>query len=170
MTTGQKASRANQLPESYWEPFVTHGVDKYLVERLQSGVFGTRDVIVCELQRYYWLLNRERRLLALPPGEAQGLVDLIRAIWQPFALNDHWWDEVVDALGRRELAEQWGFDGVALGQRVREMSPARRLALLDAIERCWLAVNCDPSVDRTKALERVGLIQGEAAGVDRSDE
>jgi|GEM_PF-3002657 len=113
-----------------------------------------------QLERYYATLERELRTVRLAENETLLLCDLhSRTDWDNRSMFLLW-------LGLEEgldegLAEKWGVDGIALLERLKTLTPAQSLAVVDALER-WRDLK--DKTDRRGSLERVGLIRASPRG------
>lgn len=115
------------------------------------GLIAKRD-----LTRYYDALRRELKTVAqlLTPSEALALCDIS---------NGTLWDEVSAALLWAEVADadqaqldQWGVNRDTLVAKLRALTPAQSLAVVDALERWWLLPE-DVASDQDRGLAAVGL-------------
>lgn len=97
------------------------------------------------LDRYLDTLARARKALRkrLTGEECGMLVDILNGtatqasghnLWHPPMLAA----EVEDSL-EDDYAEKWGCDGPALAQKLAALTPAEEFAIVDAVERFWLA-------------------------------
>ena len=109
-----------------------------------------------ELERYYEVLRRSLATVKLSEAEAGLLCDALSGIVRagPVALL---WAEVDEAIRADGLDAKWGIEGPVLVAKLRGLSYAQALALVDAIERFWLGPH--EQVDRAAALWAVGLIR-----------
>ncbi len=110
-----------------------------------------------DLARYYSMLHVAGQDVRFTHEEARLICDALNGIWQ----RDAWawqtaWAEVADHVARNRAAAHDGVqDPDTLVQRLREMHPAAKLALVDAVERFWRSQeNRDPR----EVLADVGLL------------
>jgi hypothetical protein len=110
---------------------------------------GAADLIRRDLERYYQLLAREERALAPRLSEAEW--NLLRDALNGVMLDDASWrflaEEVADAIADGDLAAKWGVDGPALVARLRALTPAQTLVVVDAVERFWHDQAAAPAAD-----------------------
>lgn len=112
-----------------------------------------------QLERYFDMLDLTlsdaRRKLALTEGEASFLVDVANGtFWELFSARMIW-AEVLDAPD--SVAAEWGVDRDDLAARLRNLTTAERLAVVDAIERWWGMPDRDAN-DVPGSLRAVGLL------------
>lgn len=107
--------------------------------------------------RYYALLARELRGVALTEGEAGLLCDIGNGtLWEPASIP-LLWAEVADALAASpELAAKWGVGGDSLVERLRRLTVGQCYAVADAVERYWRLPHAD---DLLAQLRAVGLVR-----------
>lgn len=125
---------------------LTDDLERRASRRLSPDLVARRD-----LTRYYEMLRRS--LPRFPRAEALAILDVCNGV-----LFDPWsapliWASVADADG---LGEKWRIDQAALAERLRGLSYAEALAVVDAAERFWLASAGGAPVD--DALAASGLI------------
>ena len=92
-----------------------------------------------DLERYYALLAVS--LPALSELETMALRDALNGTVLDVSTARLLWAGVDDAIRLDGLAEKWGIDGVALVARLRGLTLAQSLALVDAVERYWAEVS-----------------------------
>lgn len=120
---------------------------------------GLGSVAARDLERYYETLRR-----SMPPlsrSEAMALVDITNGtIWDPFTIS-LLWAEVDDAEG---LGKKWGLDQAAFVQKLRALTYAQAVAVVDGIERFWGSGEGHYTITETdEALAASGLVTGEEA-------
>ena len=126
-------------------------IDSCLAARAHAdespGTVARRD-----LTRYYAILDDAIRRLELSEPEALLICDALNGIrldetgWR-FA-----WATISDAC-RDGLADKWEVDGDNLVERIRSLTRAETLALVDAVERFWR----EPHRYECVLLREVGL-------------
>lgn len=114
--------------------------------RLSPDLVARRD-----LERYYETLRRS--LPRFTRAEAYAILDVTNG-----TLFDPWsvpllWASVADA---ERLGETWQIDQAALAERLRGLSYAEALAVVDAAERFW--VRAPDAATADEALEACGLV------------
>ena len=94
--------------------------------------------------RYREICRRSRIADQFAPGEWEAVLDALRGwLAEPAAMIAGGpAAEVEDAMADG-LAEQHGIDGPALGRKLRSLSYADEVALVDAVERYWHRVSPD---------------------------
>lgn len=114
------------------------------------------DIVPRDLSRYYALLRRESRRICLTVNEALAICDALNGSRMDATSAAFLWAEIADALPDG-LAAKWDIDGPALVARLRALTPAQSLAIVDAVERWWrLPEEAGDNEDRLRA---VGLIR-----------
>lgn len=118
--------------------------------RLSAGLVAKRD-----LERYYETLRRS--LPTFGSQEALAILDTCNGtLWEPHTVRLIW-ANVEDAIRLEALDQKWNIDGAALVARLRSLSYAEALAVVDAAERYW----CSAEEDADAALAATGLVAAE---------
>lgn len=114
-----------------------------------------------DLGRYYRLLEAEFRELDLSDPEAAFLCEVVdpNGFESKPGSFTYLWAHVDDVVRRRRLSSP-EVDTLALIEKLRALSAAASLALIDAIERFWRSPTQGPG---KPALEFAGYLPGEAA-------
>lgn len=119
---------------------------------------GRAAVAARDLDRYYTLLARDLRAVALTRGEAGLLVALANGtLWEPWSATPALLAAQVEDADPAEVAP-WGVDVPALVARLRALTPGQALAVVDACERSWLRTPADGET-LDDALAAVGLVR-----------
>lgn len=122
----------------------------------QSGGESPGMTACRDLDRYYTLLARALGMVSLAPNEALAICDALNGSRMDATSAAFLWAEIADALPDG-LAAKWDIDGPALVARLRALTPAQSLAIVDAVERWWrLPEEAGDNEDRLRA---VGLIR-----------
>lgn len=100
-----------------------------------AGEIARRD-----LDRYYAILAAELARLDLSEAEWSAVVDALNGSLLDANTARLLWAEIDDALPDG-LAGKWGIDGPALVGKLRTLSPAGAMAVVDTAERYWTAVS-----------------------------
>jgi hypothetical protein len=110
-----------------------------------------------DAERYYHCLRKTLETVELTEPEASLLCDAINGILMEPHTMPLLWANVDDAVRFGGLDRKWHVDGPALVERLRSLSYAQALAVVDAVERWWSGPFQQP--DRTASLREVGLIR-----------
>lgn len=120
------------------------------VARRVDGRHSRNEVARRDLERYYAVLRRS--LPTFDRQEALAILDATNGTaFDPTTVGLLWAD-VDDAEG---LGEKWGIDRHALVARLRGLTYAESMALVDAAERFW---SYGKDADTDLALEASGLV------------
>lgn len=106
-----------------------------------------------DLERYYDLLRHELRSVVLTEPEALVVCDALNGARMDVAAARLVWAAVDDAIQHDSLGVKWAVDGTELVTKLRGLTTAQALALVDAVERWW-----GLSSPETQGLRDVGLI------------
>ena len=117
---------------------------------ISDGLRDTReDIVARDLERYYAALAVSYRRLdgLLDVQERWLLLDtcngtIFRQGYAPWALPD----SVNDAIHYNRMDEHFEVEGTVLLVKLKSLAEHDLTALVDAIERAWLAADADPSV------------------------
>ena len=107
----------------------------------QDGERLSRDRVAArDLERYYAVLAAELRRLDLTRDEAMLVLDSLNGVLHetPESAATMLWASVSDSIELDGLDRKWGVDGAALITKLRALSVAGALALIDAAERWWV--------------------------------
>ena len=116
------------------------------------------DVASRDLARYYAILKGELDSVQLSEAEACGLCEVLSSPGiDPALARMLWW--LLEESFEDGVPEKWGFDGPALVERLRHMPWSRLMAIADAVERWWILVSADHSLEHETSLRRVGLLR-----------
>ncbi|MCB0067038.1 MAG: hypothetical protein KDD77_07805 [Caldilineaceae bacterium] len=118
--------------------FRDRDIEVLIQQRTEPG-FSRGNVASRDLARYYALLDAE--LPALSDAEQMALHDALNSTRLDAQSARMLWAIMDDAIRLDGLADKWEIDGWGLVNRLREMTPAQCLALVDASERYWAAVS-----------------------------
>lgn len=99
-------------------------------ERSSPGLIAQRD-----LQRYYWLL--EASLPSLSEAEWKLINDACDGVIYDTTSARLLWAGIDDAIRLDGLADKWQVDGPVLVNKLRNLSAAQVLAVIDQAERFW---------------------------------
>lgn len=150
-------NRASIPPISFRDQVLEQRID---VRRAAGAATSPGRVAKRDLRRLYDLLDAELRLLDLSEHEALMICDALHGI---IIVDDRWktaWAMIADGVAGRDLAAKWGIaesEANALVDRIRAAPPSTNLALCDAVERFWIALQRSPSRDPSITLREVGL-------------
>lgn len=134
-------------------------LDAALPARQRHGI-STGAVAQDSLGRYFALLAAELREVTLSRGEAL----LLCAVLNGALIDTSFWPRQANQLLAAELedsepdgyAEQMGVELAPFVERVRGWSRSTALAVVDAVERFWVAQH---ELDTDEALIHVGLLR-----------
>lgn len=123
-----------------------------------EGEVSQSDLVRLLLQRYFTLLEvgRAGARRSLSGEEVALIADVMNGTW---AADPTWVRlrllaaEVQDALRDADLAEKWGVDGAELLTKLQALDAAEHLAVLDSVERFWVAVGRGEQPDPRRILE-----------------
>ena len=122
-----------------------------------GSVLSSGQVAVRDLERYYRLVDRTLQSVIFSNAEASAIVDACNGtIWDTFSLFDGLALSIEDAISLEQIDVKWGIDGERLLAKVRALEPVQHLAIVDAIERFWIAGH---GTDREDILRQVGLVR-----------
>lgn len=93
-----------------------------------------------DLERYYAVLRAELAAARLTLPEASLIMDALNGTRMDHVSYRLLWAEIVEAMEDADLAGKWGVSAEALTERLRALTPAQSMAIVDAIERAWAAV------------------------------
>lgn len=136
-----------------------------LREALEARAAGSRapqldEVARRDLWRYYCQLRFTLERVALTEGEALLIVDVRNglALTPEVSARQQLWADVADAVELDGLDAKWSVNGAALVAKLRALTDAEALAIVDAAERAWrlLAVG---GGDARPVLRQVGLVR-----------
>lgn len=134
---------------------LTDDLERRASRRLSPDLVARRD-----LTRYYEMLRRS--LPRFPRAEAYAILDVCNGtLWEPWSVT-LLWASVADAEG---LGATWQIDQAALAERLRGLSYAEALAVVDAAERAWLHMADGHDMKTDALLEHVGLIAPEQRAI-----
>lgn len=120
------------------------------------GIVASRD-----LERYYALLADAIRSVTLSEGEASLIVDACNGtIWDSVSVS-LLWALVDDACSADNLDTKWGVNGAELVTKLRALSLAETIAVVDAAERFWARSDRsnESGESLADALRAVGLLR-----------
>ncbi len=127
------------------------------LEARSDGDIGVADVRRV-MERYFATLRQELQQVQLSEAEASLLVDALNGVlFEPPETARLLWAEVDDAIRLDGLDRKWGVDSQALIERLRRLTFAQALAVVDAVERAWKIL--PESDDRRATLRAVGLVR-----------
>ncbi len=106
-----------------------------------------------QIERYFYALQKSLEEVSFTEAEAMLVVDACNGTWWDPRTIDVLWAGVADACEIDHLDEKWHVDGPALVERLRRLTYAQCLAVVDAIERFWR----DPNAEGQ--LKQVGLTE-----------
>lgn len=145
------------------DPRVSFRVDDRLARQLAERARGDESVSLVarrQLERFHALLDDSladaREALALTPSEAGFLAAIANGVFWELSSARLVWAEVLDADDA--LAAEWGVDKAALAERLRALSVAQRLAVIDALERWWARGGDGDHDGLVEGLSAVGLL------------
>ena len=136
---------------------ISINLDHSLIASLDERRLHRSERITQDLTRYYRLLAKGR--LALQARFSTAKLSLILDACNGWMMDaeapGHLWMQVADAIRSKGLDAKWGVtDASGLIKRLQELSWLESLALADAVERFWQAVEKgDQKRDPSRALE-----------------
>ena len=111
------------------------------IEARESPSTSRSQVINRDLDRLYALYKRTLPEIQLSVPEAMLIVDALNGtVFYDAGSATLLWASVEDSIRLDGLADKWGVDGKALVEKLRGLTPAQSLAVIDAAERFWTAV------------------------------
>jgi hypothetical protein len=120
--------------------------------RLERREGARSTVINTTLERYFWLVDMERRQLRqlLNNGEIALICDVLNGTMfaDPYSVNFVSM-EVQDSISMDRLDEKWQIDGPALVQKLKGLSYGTMLALVDAVQMWWHRISQGESLQPT---------------------
>lgn len=140
---------------AYLVQFSSRAAVEAIDDRRHEGLFSRGQIAARDLGRYYALLAREMATLQFGEGEAYLICDALNGTILDETSIRLIWAEVEDAIRLDGLDHKWNVDGGALVEKLKSLCPGQAVALVDAVERAWMAPN-EP--DR---LQTVGLVRKE---------
>ena len=108
------------------------------------------------LERYFALIERELREVALSEAEAALVADALNGTLIEPHTATLMWAEVAEAIRLDALDRKWDVDGEALVAKLRGMCPGKLFAIAHAVEAFWRNHSGENPSD---ALRTVGLVR-----------
>ncbi len=110
-----------------------------------------------DLERYYALLKAELATVDLTEAEASLIVDARNGILhEPWSMQ-LFWAGISDAIELEGLDRKWHVDGPALIAKLRGLSYAQTVAIVDAAEQVWNQISKNEKRDLRDIVKTVGL-------------
>jgi hypothetical protein len=118
----------------------------YLEERLQyekcrgkTGdlLYGIDDMGLRDLSLYYMILRAELATIQLTEGEACLILDACNGVYYVGHMIQVLVDDVKEAIETEGLEAKWNVDGPTLMTKLRHLTYAQLVAIVDAMERYW---------------------------------
>ena len=133
----------------------------------EDGNRLSRDRVAArDLARYYAVLASELARLDLTRNETMLIIDSLNGTVHDTPESARLlWAGVADAITLDGLAEKWSVDGPALVAKLRSLSLAGALAVIDAAERWWILASAADDAggaapaEEQERLRVVGLIR-----------
>lgn len=145
------------------DPRVSFRADDRLARQLAERARGDESVSLVarrQLERFHALLDDSlvdaREALRLTPSEAGFLAAIANGVSWELSSARLVWAEVLDADDA--LAAEWGVDKETLAERLRALSVAQRLAVIDALERWWARAGDGDQDGLVEGLSLIGLL------------
>lgn len=121
-------------------------VEPQLAARVRDVTVGSPGRVAArDLERYYAAIAAELRRLDLSRNEAMLIIDSLNGVLHhtPEAEQTMLWAGISDSIELDGLDGKWEVDGAALVAKLRALSLVGALAVIDASERYWVAVERD---------------------------
>lgn len=90
-----------------------------------------------DIERYYAILDQELATVDLTEAEALTIIDATTGWYVEPHTARLLWAEVEDAIRLGQLSADRDIDGDALITKLRALTPAQAMAIIDAVERWW---------------------------------
>lgn len=97
-------------------------------------------IINRDLTRLYTLYRHALANVQLTVDEACLLVDALNGVQMEATTAQLLWTKIENACHLKRLDQKWKVDRKTLVQKLRSLSETESLALIDAVERLWVAV------------------------------
>lgn len=110
-----------------------------LEPRVHESTGGRSGAISTIVARYAEICRRE--LPGLSEAEMNLVRDALNGAWlvdRPEGIQTMLWAEVTDAIKLNQADTKHGVDGAALVEKLRGLTYAQAVALVDSVERWWL--------------------------------
>lgn len=114
----------------------------YITEQLATLISGRENHdslsgrISTIAERYGWIIDKHKPELTEPEWNA--CRDALNGVWlRDTDMLRMVWAEIADADKINGLGAKWEVDAQALSQRIRDMTPAETVALVEAVEAWW---------------------------------
>lgn len=117
---------------------------------------GYSTVAKRDLERYYQVVRDSTP--RFKEHEARAIVEALNGQEIDARTYRYAWAAVETEL-RARLAARWHVEAGPLVERLRNLSPGATMALVDAVERVWVAVQKYPKERVSKILVEVGLVE-----------
>lgn len=105
----------------------------------RTVVGGRTATVKRDLERYYWLVNSLTP--SLDANEAALVYDALLSFSGHLHSIQYVWAEVSEQVASQRLDERWGVEAQSLVDRLRLLTPAERLRLVDIMEQARIANN-----------------------------
>lgn len=107
----------------------------------ESPSTSRSQVVNRDLDRLYALYRRVLPEIQFSVPEAMLIVDALNGtVFYDAGSTTLLWASIEDSIRLDGLDAKWGVDGPALVKKIRSLTPAQTLAVVDAAERFWAAV------------------------------
>lgn len=113
---------------------ITEDLKKEITSRGEQSYVIRRD-----LERLYALYRRSLARISLTKNEALLIADALNGALFDNTTVFYFWASIEDAIKLEGLDKKWQVDGKKLVDKLRSLSDAETLALVDAVERFWQA-------------------------------
>ncbi len=110
-----------------------------LEAELEARGSNRNHIIHRDLERLYTLYRLALREVKLTLPEAWFIVDMLNGSMMDANTAGLLWAEAEDAIALDGLDKKWKIDGKAFVEKLKKLSDAQALALVDAAERFWQA-------------------------------
>lgn len=138
-------------------PKLSISIDPAIIQKIDDRGEERSTTISRDLHRYYGLLREARGLLRarLSSAELSAIVDILNGhrFSHDVLRGIEIWATVEDGCRVDGLDARWQIDGPALVATLQRLDRQQHLAIADAVEQFWLAVDRGDTREPARALD-----------------